>query len=171
MDANVTGTLIYRRMELDDTDAVVELGKHALSYVDLAAADPEAHDYVSLSIISSLTYGDLAATDPGDPMSMSFVAEIDGQVVGFLLAYTHFVGIPLAKICMVHAIVVDPEYHGQGIGTQLFQELQDKCQDENIQRMRILIPDHNKNLVNYLTTMGFHQSNVLNFDRPTGGRI
>ncbi len=75
-------------------------------------------------------------------------------------------GIPLIKICIVHAIVVDPEYHGQGIGTRLFQALQDKCLEGNIQVMRILVPEHNQNLINYLAVMGFNQSRILNFDRP-----
>lgn len=161
---------IFRRMQPGDSDSVLNLGKRGLSYVDLATAEPDPHDYVSLYIMSGLTYKEFAPLDPGNPRSMSFVAEIGDTVVGFLLAYTHLVGIPTTRICVIHAIVVDHEYHGQGIGTQLLSQLQRSCKEEDIRIIRIFIPQHNKQLKNYMGAMGFHQSNVIIFDQFNGGK-
>lgn len=158
-------------MHHEDTDSVIALGKSGLTYVDLAASAPSHKDYVPLQIIGGLSYEDLAATDPDSQLAMSFVAEIDNRMIGFLLAYIHFVGIPITKICIIRAIVVDPDYQGQGIGTRLFKQLQNKCREDGIQVTRILVPQHNTQLRNYLSAMGFHQSSVLNYDKLSGDQV
>jgi ribosomal protein S18 acetylase RimI-like enzyme len=165
MNANVPDTLIFRRMQLGDTESVLDLAKSGLTYVDLVAADHDPHDYTSMYIMSGLAYGDLDPTDPDSPLAMSFVAEIGKKVIGFLLAYAHFIGIPITRICVIHAIVVDPDYHGQGIGTQLLRQLQSKCKEEDIKIMRILVRQHNTQLRNYIGSLGFHQSKVMIFDK------
>ena len=169
MNANMPATLVFRRMQLGDTESVLALGKRGLTYVDLAAADPDPHDYTSLYLMSGLTYEEFDPIDPDSPLAMSFVVETGKKVIGFLLAYAHFVGIPIIKICVIHAIVVDSDFHGQGIGTQLLNQLQIKCKEEDIQIVRIPVRQHNAQLINYLKSLGFRQSNVVNFDKLTGG--
>jgi ribosomal protein S18 acetylase RimI-like enzyme len=164
MNADVPAELVFRQMQLDDTESVVELGMSSLTYIDLAAADPELAHSPYLYMMGGLTYGDLATTDPDSPLAMSIVAEINYRKVGFILAYSHFVGIPITKICIIHAIVVDPSYHGQGIGTRLLNQLKKKCKEENIQIIRMFIKQHDTSLKTYLGSLGFHQSNVINYD-------
>jgi GNAT superfamily N-acetyltransferase len=165
MNTSNQDTPVFRSMELGDIESVLALGKFGLTYVDLAVADPTAHGPTSLNVIGGLTYGDLSAIDPDSPQAMNLVAEINDKVIGVLLAYVHFVGIPITKISIIRAIVVDPDYQKQGIATQLLQHLQSKCKEEGIPVIRMLIPQHSAQLKNYMKSQGFHQSNVLNFDK------
>jgi ribosomal protein S18 acetylase RimI-like enzyme len=145
MSVNVPDKLTFRRMQLGDIESVLALGK------------------------SGLSYGDLVSADPDGPLAMSFVADVSNKVVGFVLARAHFVGIPIAKICVIHAITVDPGYQRRGIGTQLLSELQGKCEEEDIQIMRILVPQQDMPLRDYVGALGFRHSHLINFDKLCGG--
>lgn len=146
MSTETTGTYVsFRRMAHDDIDSVIALGK------------------------SSLTYGDLASADPDSPLAMSYVADAGDKIIGFILARAHFVGIPIREVCVIHAIAVDQGFQNQGIGTQLLDELENRCSNEDVQIIRILLPQHDMRLRNYMTSLGFRQSNLINFDKVCGG--
>jgi ribosomal protein S18 acetylase RimI-like enzyme len=168
MNANVPASLKFRRMHPGDTEVVLTLGKSSLTYIDLASSEPDPHDYNSSYIMSGLTYEEFDPVGPGSPQSLNIVAEIDKKVIGFVLAYTRYIGIPIIKICILHAIVVDPDYHGQGISTRLVSQLQNHCKEEDIKVMRILVRPNDNRLKNYLGSLGFHQNNVLVFDKFSG---
>jgi ribosomal protein S18 acetylase RimI-like enzyme len=102
-------------------------------------------------------------------MAMAFVAEVSKKLIGFVLARIHFVGIPLREICVIHAIAVLPEYQRLGIGSQLLSQLQTKCEEEDIQIIRVLVPQDNTQMRNYITSMGFRQSKLINFDKVCKG--
>jgi ribosomal protein S18 acetylase RimI-like enzyme len=145
MNTNTPEKVTLRRMQLSDIESVLALGKSGLTYQDLASADPDG------------------------PLAMSFVADAHNKVIGFVLARAHFVGIPIYKVCVIHAITVDPDYQSQGVGTQLLSELQSKCEEEDIQIMRILVPQDNMRLRNYVGALGFRSSSFVNFDKLCGG--
>jgi ribosomal protein S18 acetylase RimI-like enzyme len=168
MNAGFPDKIIFRPIQLDDIESVLALGRSSLPYVDLASSDTDLHDYNTLYLMSGLTFKELSPVGPDSPLSLSVVAEIDNKVIGFLLAYAHFIGIPVTKICAIHAIVVDPDYHGQGIGIQLLNHLQTKCKEEGIKIMRILVRQHNTQLSNYIGSLGFHRSKVVIFDKLVG---
>jgi ribosomal protein S18 acetylase RimI-like enzyme len=145
MGTETTGSITFRRMLHDDINSVLALGQ------------------------SSLAYGDLASADPDSPLAMSFVADADGKIIGFILARAHFVGIPIREVCIIHAIAVDPAFQHQGIGTQLLSKLEDRCESDDIQIMRMLLPQNDTGLRNYMTALGFKQSYLINFDKVCGG--
>jgi GNAT superfamily N-acetyltransferase len=168
MNANTPASPVYRRMQPRDIEPVLALSKNSLPYVDLASIDTDANDYTSLYLMSGLTFEELTPVDPDSPLAMYFVAEIDKKIAGFVLAYFHYIGIPAIKICNIHAIVVDPDYHGQGIGAQLINRLQKQCKEDDIKIMRFLIRQNNPRLQDYIGSLGFKQSNVLIFDKIGG---
>lgn len=145
MNAEVTEKMIFRRMQRSDIESVLALGQSGLTYEDLASADPDG------------------------PLAMSFVADVSAKVIGFVLARAHFVGIPITKVCVIHAIGVDSGYQRKGIGTQLISELQGKCEEQDIQIMRMLVPQQNTQLRSYVANLGFRYSNFINYDKLCGG--
>jgi ribosomal protein S18 acetylase RimI-like enzyme len=114
---------------------------------------------------SVIPYEDLASADPGTPPDASFVAEIDGKIVGFSINRSTYLMVPLTEVCIIHAILTHPDYQGRGIGRKLIQALLYHCQTQGISTVRALIPDDNKELQAIFEKQGFQRSNIVNFDK------
>ena len=112
-----------------------------------------------------IKYEDIASANPGTPPDLSFVAEIDGQIVGFSINRSMYLMVPLTEVCIIHAILVHPDYRGHGIGSKLIQALLKHCQAEGIDTVRSLIPRGNKELQALVERHGFRRSRIINFDR------
>jgi len=112
-----------------------------------------------------IKYEDIASANPGTPPDLSFVAEIDGEMVGFSINRSTYLMVPLTEVCIIHAILVHPDYRGQGIGGKLIEALLNHCQAEGIDTVRALIPEGNKELQALFERQGFQCSNIINFDK------
>jgi len=93
-----------------------------------------------------IRYEDLASANPGTPPDLSFVAEIDGKIVGFSINRSTYLMVPLTEVYIIHAILIHPDYQGRGIGRKLIQAVLYHCQTEDIGTVRALIPEGNKEL-------------------------
>lgn len=131
----------------------------------------DIHDVLALDRIaggptgSAISYGDMAAANPGTPPDLSLVSEVDGQIVGFMINRLAFLMIPLIEVCIIHAILVHPDYQRLGIGSKLIQTLLKECQNEGVDTIRILIPEANEELQALFKREGFQQSHVVALDR------
>ena len=113
----------------------------------------------------AIDYRDLASVNPGTPPDVSFVAEVDGKLVGFSINRSWFLMVPLTEVCIIHAILVHPDYQGRGIGRKLIQALLYHCQMEDIGTVRALIPEGNKELQDLFERQGFGCSPIVNYDK------
>ncbi|MFO7773872.1 MAG: GNAT family N-acetyltransferase [Dehalococcoidia bacterium] len=137
-----------RRMTRDDIHEVLAL--------DRVAGGPTG---------SVISYGDMAAANPGTPPDLSFVAEVDGQIVGFMINRLAYLMVPLSEVCIIHAILVHPDYQRRDIGSKLIQTLLKECQNEGVDTIRILIPEANEELQALFKRQGFQQSHVVALDK------
>ena len=112
-----------------------------------------------------ISYDDIAAADPGTPPDLSFVAEVDGKIIGFSINRSMYLMVPLTEVCIIHAIFIHPDYQGRGIGRKLIQAVLYHCQTEDIGTVRALIPEDNKELQAMFERQGFQCSNIINFDK------
>ena len=112
-----------------------------------------------------IKYEDIASVNPGTPPDVSFVAEIDGKIVGFSINRSMYLMVPLTEVCIIHALLVHPDYQGRGIGRKLIQALLYHCQIEDIGTVRALIPEGNKELQALFEGQGFQRSHIVNFDK------
>ncbi|HUW44963.1 MAG TPA: GNAT family N-acetyltransferase [Dehalococcoidia bacterium] len=112
-----------------------------------------------------IKYEDIASANPGTAPDMSFVAEIDGKLAGFSINRSMYLMVPLTEVCIIHAILVHPDYRGLGIGSKLIQALLKHCQTEGIGTVRALIPRGSKELQAMFERQGFQRSRIVNFDR------
>ena len=115
----------------------------------------------------SITYRDLVANYPGGPLDLSFVAEVNGQMVGFILARLEFLYIPFVEVCLIDAVGVDPEYQGRRIGSTLVHKLIDRCRLEDIDTIRALVAQDDEPLRRFVEYLGFRRSNIINYDKTT----
>ena len=113
-----------------------------------------------------LSYSDMVTTDPGGPLDMSFVAEVGGNIVGFVIARLVYVMIPFTKVCMLHSSLVDPDYQNRGIGIRLLGKLVVYCRDEEINTIRALVEENNDDLISFVERQGFRCSKIINYDKP-----
>jgi ribosomal protein S18 acetylase RimI-like enzyme len=112
-----------------------------------------------------IKFEDLASANPGTPPDLSFVAEIDGRMAGFSINRSMYLMVPLTEVCIIHAILVHPDYRKLGIGSKLIQALLEHCQAEGIGTVRSLIPRGNKELQALVERHGFRRSRIINFDK------
>lgn len=83
----------------------------------------------------------------------SFVAEQDGEIVGYTLyfpAYYTWVG----KNIYMDDLYVKPEFRGQGIGGMLFTELVELAKEEKYSRIRWQVIDWNKEAIDFYRHWG-----------------
>jgi ribosomal protein S18 acetylase RimI-like enzyme len=112
-----------------------------------------------------IRFEDLASANPGTAPDISFVAEVDGKIVGFSINRSTYLMVPLSEVCIIHAILVDPDYQRLGIGAKLIEALLKHCQTEGIATVRALIPIGNKELQGIFKRHGFKRSRIINFDK------
>jgi len=112
-----------------------------------------------------IKYEDIASVNPGTPPDLSFVAEIGDRMVGFSINRSMYLMVPLTEVCIIHAILVHPDYRRHGIGRKLIQAIVNHCQTEGIKTVRILIPRGNKELRDLFEQQGFQRSRIINFDK------
>lgn len=140
-----------RRMARSDIDAALEIDRKIGKGLGL------------------ITYRDLVAIDPGGPLDLSFVAEVGGKVVGFVLARLNYVGVPFTEIAVIQAIVVDPAYQRRGIASQLVNALIAHCHSERVSAIRAVVDERNADLKRFFQRLGFRRSELVNYVRTFEG--
>ena len=88
---------------------------------------------------------------------MSFIAEVEGHLAGFILARLEYQGFPIDEVAVIHSMAVAPK---------LIDKLHNECKAKGIPTIRILIPKNDTELVKLFEHLGFSLSSYLNFDKP-----
>jgi len=101
----------------------------------------------------------------GDPSSLSLVAEAEGHIIGFCLAHTLYVGIPLTKVGVIQGIVVQHEYRRHGIGEELVEAIIQRCSERGVSTVRSLVEEGDARLRRFIEQLGFRRSTVANYDK------
>ena len=112
---------------------------------------------------------EMVAAQIGGRHDMSFVATSEGHLVGFILARIEYLGIPIKEVCVIHAVAVEPKHQGQGIGTLLINELKSACKSKGGPTMRAFVSENDSKLMSYFERLGFHRSDIINFEQRCGG--
>lgn len=136
-----------RPMERKDIDAVLAIDRR-----------------ISLTR-SIFTRRELSACDPGGPLDLSFVAEVENKTVGFVLARLAYVGIPVTEVGIIQAVAVDPDYRREGIGARLLNTLSSCCQSEGISQLRVVINERDTQLKDFFENLGFRRSELVNYTK------
>lgn len=110
------------------------------------------------------------ASELQGPLDMSFIAEYEGILVGFMLAKRVFTGMPLTEAGVIFLMAVNPDYRKHGIGTMMIEALETHCKAKGINTVRAGIPEKDAEVVKYFQNVGFRKSGVVNYDRvePSG---
>lgn len=97
--------------------------------------------------------------------SLSFTAEIDKEVVGFMICYVLTGGFGLTKSAWIAMMGVDPKYMGNGIGRRLAEEIFAYSKKEGIKDIYSSVRWDSTDLLSFFKTLGFGRSNFINLAR------
>jgi ribosomal protein S18 acetylase RimI-like enzyme len=111
------------------------------------------------------TYTDLIIGDLGKIPDLSFVAEVNGEVQGFLLARRAYFGEPFTEVGMIQILGVDPEHWRQGIATGLINALVEACQSKKLSAVRIMVNENDSQLQNLFQRVGFHRGKLIDYTK------
>ena len=92
----------------------------------------------------------------------SFVAEVDGKLVGYMISYILSGGFGLKKSAWIAQLGVDPQYMGQGIGDRLAKEIFKFCKKKGIKDIYTSVRWDSTDLLSFFKTLGFDRSNFIN---------
>ncbi len=90
------------------------------------------------------------------------VAELEGQVVGFMISYILTLGFGIEKSAWIATLGVNPEYMGQDIGKKLAMKIFEYYKSEGIENVYTSVRWDSSDLLSFFKTMGFDRSNFIN---------
>jgi ribosomal protein S18 acetylase RimI-like enzyme len=92
----------------------------------------------------------------------SFVAEIDGKVVGYMISYTVYAGFGVEKSAWIATLGVAPKFMGQGIGKMLAEEILRVYEERGIKNIFTSVRWDSVDLLSFFKTLGFDRSDFIN---------
>ncbi len=95
----------------------------------------------------------------------SFVAEINGKLVGYLISYTLIGGFGIAKSAWVANLGVNPKYMGRGIGEKMAEEIFRHYREKGIKDIYTSVRWDSTDLLSFFKTLGFDRSNFINLKK------
>jgi len=144
-----TANIEFRSLKKEDFKAVVQIDEKIFG-----RARPE---YYETKFIRAL--------DEKERVALSLVAEIDGQVVGFVMCeiYVGEYGIP-ATTATLDTIGIHPEYQGQGIARQLMDEFIGHLRKAGIKKINTLTNWNDWQLIRFFSASGFVPAKTINLE-------
>lgn len=103
------------------------------------------------------------------PHWASLVAEINNQVVGFILGRTGELefGLP-STVAWIEIIGVDPAFRSQGIARALTDQFIASAEDHDIRTVFTLVNNTSKDMVEFFKRVGFAQGKMIHFHKDIG---
>ena len=100
--------------------------------------------------------------DAEDQKGACFVAERDGQIVGFMISYILTAGFGVAKSAWIATLGVSPDHLGEGVGAKLAQEIFRVYKSKGIENVYTSVRWDSTDLLSFFKTLGFDRSNFIN---------
>ncbi|WP_044348222.1 GNAT family N-acetyltransferase [Dethiosulfatarculus sandiegensis] len=99
------------------------------------------------------------------PQISALVAEIKGQVVGFIIggASRWEYGVP-ENIGWIDTIGVDPDFQGQGIAKLLFANMTESLKENGVDTMYTFVTRRDWRLLKFFNSIGFQKGDMVNLE-------
>ncbi len=92
----------------------------------------------------------------------SFVAELDGRVVGYMISIVISGGFGIMKSTWIANMGVNPKFMGQGIGENLANRIFEFSSEKGIKYVYTSVRWDSPDLLSFFKTLGFDRSNFIN---------
>lgn len=159
--SDVEGRIGIRPMAVGDIHAALAVDREvraagkAITYANLTTENILSIDRRISHEESPTSYADSITGNVAALLDYSFVAEVDGQVRGFILGQIAHLREAATEFGVIQMIGVHPDYKRKRIGISLVNALAAKYRSKGIKTMRIGIDYRDKDLRSLIEHMGF----------------
>jgi ribosomal protein S18 acetylase RimI-like enzyme len=150
---NTPETVSIRPLATSDADAIRDLNDRILGRDRSGTWDTYVDRFLKSSRMTAFTL----------PTWGSQVAELDGAVVGFVLAERQSSGYGLPPGMRIVALAVDPQHRRRGIGRQLIEALKTECKRQGIRQMFSILNESDQRDAAFLERCGFDPARLKVF--------
>jgi ribosomal protein S18 acetylase RimI-like enzyme len=98
----------------------------------------------------------------------SFVAEVGGKVVGYMISYMTFGNFGVDKCAWIANFGVYPRLMGQGIGKRLAEGIFNYYRQQGVTNVFTSVMWDSTDLLSFFKTLGFDRSNFINLQKTLG---
>ena len=114
---------------------------------------------------STIDYHKVVQEEVKKDNRVSFVAELDGKVVGFIITYILYGGFGLEKSAWIGLFGVEPKYMGSGIGKRMAKEVFDELTKMNIKNIFTSVKWDSFDLLSFFKSLGFDRCEFINIKK------
>jgi len=139
--------LIIRNLEVRDSDDIFRI--HGAITKELNAID----------------YHKMVKEEVKKENKVSFVAELDGKVVGFIITYILYGAFGLQKSAWIGLFGVEPKYMGSGIGKRMARGVFDELTKMNIKNIFTSVKWDSVDLLSFFKSLGFDRCEFINLKK------
>jgi ribosomal protein S18 acetylase RimI-like enzyme len=93
---------------------------------------------------------------------VSFIAAINGRVVGYMVSYLVYGGFGIEKGALIVSVGVDPEFMGKDIGKRLAKKTFEAYITMGVHYVYTSVRWDSVDLLSFFKTLGFDRSNFIN---------
>jgi N-acetylglutamate synthase-like GNAT family acetyltransferase len=94
-----------------------------------------------------------------------FVAEFEGDVIGYMHSYISSGGFGMEKSAWISMIGVEPKYMGEGVGKRLAEQALIYFKAQNIQNVYASVSWDSTDILSFFKTLGFDRSDFINLKK------
>ncbi|MFO8163267.1 MAG: N-acetyltransferase family protein [Thermodesulfobacteriota bacterium] len=114
---------------------------------------------------STIDYHKIIEEEVKKDNRVNFVAEFNGKVIGYMIAYIIYGGFGLEKSAWLAVFGVDPKYMGMGIGQKLARKTFDVLQGMDIQNIFTSVRWDSTDLLSFFKSLGFNRCEFINLKK------
>jgi len=137
-------TIVIRRMKKTDADAMSEIQSAIEKRPTL------------------LDFKQIVAEQVKRKVDSSYVAEIKGKVVGFMISYITYGNFGADRCAWIAMFGVNPKLMGQGIGKRLAEEIFKVYKEKGVTEVFTSVRWDAIDILSFFKTLSFERSNFIN---------
>ncbi len=136
--------VLIRKLEIEDADDITRI-----------------HAAITQSPVK-IDYKRVIEEQAGKAEEASFVAELKGKVVGYMISYLFYGGFGIEDSAWIAMFGIDPKFMGQGIGKELAEEIFRFYKEKGIKNIYTTVRWDSTDILSFFKTLGFDRSNFIN---------
>ncbi len=139
--------LLVRRLEAKDADGIARIQKKI-------SKEP-----------STIDYHKVVKEEAKKSDRISFVADLDGEIIGYMITYILYGGFGLEKSAWIGFFGVDPEHMGSGLGKRMANEVFDALKKTGIKNVFTSVKWDSTDLLSFFKSLGFDRCDFFNLEK------